>query len=79
MVLRLNVRLQTVELELAKDMPEDQADPVTHQALSGTPRECIVTEERAAKGAANNVADVNDSHQILCRFMHDEEGAMFVR
>ena len=78
-VVRLNVCFDAVELQLPNHFAQDQPQTLSHQTLPGIIGKRVKAGERALKWPANDVADIDDSHQAIACAMHDKKAAMVVR
>src|SRR5262249_43375777 len=75
-VVRLDVRLEPMELQPPERVPEHEVEPLAHQPLAGVRLERVVAEVRALEEAVRDLAEVEHAGDSVVLAPADEEAAL---
>src|SRR5450755_1106753 len=75
-IARLDVGLETMQLERSEPMAHGRPQAFAHQALALVTGEGVVADVGAAKQAANDVRDLDDADQRAAVATADQQGAV---
>jgi hypothetical protein len=75
-VVRLDVGLDAMELELVKGMFQNQLQSFAHQSPARVGPECVIADEGALKISANDIVQVDDTHDAAGVPVDDEKSVV---
>ncbi len=72
----LNVRLEAMQLEFCESSMQDQSHSIPHKALTSEIGKCVVSEKTTLERAADDIVDINNSHELLRGLVHHKKPFM---
>ena len=78
MVVWLNVSLNAVKFEFMKGMFQNQPQSFPHQSLARVGLEGVIADEGALKISANDIVEIDNSHDAAGIPMDDEKAVVLI-
>jgi len=75
-VVRLDVGLDAVELELPKGVPQHQPQSFAHQSTAGVRHERVIAHGAALEISADDVVQIDDAHEVAGLALDDEKAVV---